>query len=231
MARRRKPQPRGWYEKKGDPPGTERFWDGENWGPNPRYKRGAEPARTKPADSSEDGEPGQRVEETVAVPAVQNTVWARISARSADTLVLMLPWYWLFVRGFTTETVAGPDPGTTQTITTTNMGYLWAAAAMVFVYDAVFTATWGATPGKRLVGLVVADRERGTSPPGWGRALMRATPLLLVVAVIMVPILWLACVAAIAIDNRKRSIFDFSGATVVVPDPKRRGWMNRLART
>ena len=163
----------------------------------------------------------------MAVPAVQATVWARISARSADILVLMLPWYWLFVQGFSTETVEG----TTETITTTNVGYLWAAAALVFVYDATFTATWGATPGKRLVGLVVASRETGNSPPSWGRALMRATPLLLVVAVLLVPILWLACVASMAIDKDKRSIFDFSGATVVVPDPKRRGWMNRITRT
>ena len=230
MARRRKPQPRGWYEKKDDPPGTERFWDGENWGPNPRYKRGAEPARPKPADGAKNGDPADRVEETVAVPGVQNSVWARISARSADTLVLMLPWYWLFVQGFTTETVLGSD-GTAQTITTTNYGYLWVAAAIVFVYDAAFTATWGATPGKRLVGLVVADRETGTCPPSWGRALMRATPLLLVVTVLLIPILWLACVAAMAVDKRKRSVFDFTGATVVVPDPKRRGWMNRIART
>jgi uncharacterized RDD family membrane protein YckC len=222
VARRRKPRPRGWYEKQGDPPGTERFWDGENWGPNPRYKRGAEPARSKPADEAE---------VAVAIPAGQSTVWARISARSADVLLLMLPWYWLFVQGFSSETVPGPDPGTTQTITSTNVAYLWAAAALVFVYDAGFTATWGATPGKRLVGLVVADRDRGTSPPGWGRALMRAAPLLLLVAVLLIPILWLACVASMAIDKRKRSVFDFSGATVVVPDPQRRGWLNRIART
>ncbi len=211
MARRRRPRPRGWYEKQGDPPGTERFWDGEKWGPNPRYKRGAAP-------------PPARVDEPALAAAepTQSTVWARISARSVDTLVLLFPWYWLFTRAFTTEVGAGGEA-----VTTTHALYLWLAAAMVIAFDVGFTATWGATPGKRLVGLMIVDRDERKSPPGWGRSILRATPLLLVVAVLLLPLLWLACVVFMFVDKKQRSLFDLSGATLVVIDPRR---SDRLAR-
>jgi uncharacterized RDD family membrane protein YckC len=151
----------------------------------------------------------------------QGTLWARISARSGDILLLLLPWYFLWGQAFTTtETVA--SDGTVDVVTTTNAVYLWLAVALVMLYEIIFTATWGRTPGKRMMGLGVVNRLDG-SPPGWGQAFMRATPLLLAVAVLLLPVLWLGSVVAMRFDRLQRSVFDFSGSTVVVAVPRSGG--------
>lgn len=219
MARR--PRPRGWYEKSGDPPGTERFWDGEKWGPNPRYKRGQEPQPTRRDDAEE--RPGKRPPATVS-GVDQGSVWARISARSIDMLVLFLPLLLLYSRGFATVVDDSGEP-----VPSANMLYLGVAVALAVFYEAGFTAWWGATPGKRAVGLKVIDRESGQSPPPRAKAAMRATPMLMVISPPVTALLWLGCVAAMYMDRRlQRSLFDFSGATLVVLDPARAG---RLAQS
>jgi len=203
----------------------ERFWDGEKWGPNPRYKRGFEPTRSKPAtpaDAVAAKSTTSTASTTTDVSLEQSSVWARISARSVDILLLLFPWYWLLLQAFTTETVEA----TGESVTTTNFAYLWTAAVMVVAYDVVFTGLWGASPGKRLLGLRIIDRDTGAKP-GWVRVVMRSTPLLLTISVLLVPVLWLACVVAMAVDKKQRSLFDFSGATFVVLDPDRRGLLAR----
>lgn len=235
MARRR-PRPRGWHVKDGDPPGTERFWDGEKWGPQPRQKKvPVTTGRTTGRRTGRTARPRQPLRPRQTEPALvepaggdgaapafeQGTVWARISARSADALLVMLPWYLLFVRSFSTTSVPGPD-GTLESVTTANYLYVWLSVAVVVAYELIFTGMWGRTPGKMLVGLAVVDREDGQTSPGWGRATMRASPLLLVATVVLVPVLWVACVVAMWLDRAQRSVFDFAGGTMVVAVPRSR---------
>ena len=229
MARRdRKRRARGWYVKDGDPPGTERFWDGEKWGPQPRDKRGAEIAETKkPALPRRRAEPateelGEAVDQPLSLQ--QSSLWARISARSADMVVVVLPWYFIWIRAFSTEEslVEGVVTETTVVAQT----YVWAAVAFIVLYEVAFVRWLGATPGKRLVGLVILDRETMV-PPGWVRTFLRTTPMVLVAAIVLAPLLWIMSVIAMWRDTAQRSIFDFSGGTVVVMDPKRPG---RLAK-
>lgn len=225
MARRdRRPRARGWYVKNDDPPGTERFWDGEKWGPQPRVKRGAEvaekkkqPARAEPAVDEAD-----KPASTLSLP--QSSLWARISARSADMVIVILPWYFIWIRAFSTEETLVDGVVTETTIV--DQTYIWAAVAFLVVYEVGFVRWLGATPGKRLVGLLVVDRET-MSPPGWLRAALRTVPMLLMAAIVLAPLLWLICVILIARDKLQRSAFDLSGGTVVVMDPKRPG---RLAK-
>ena len=229
--RRRRPLPRGWYEKDGDPPGTERFWDGEKWGPNPRQKRGAPQAdKSPPAEAVVGAGEAVAISEDGAATLPLATIPARISARSADMLIVLVPWYFVWIRAFRTVTVQGTD-GPTEAIATANSWFLWLAAGLVIVYEAAFVGTMGATPGKRLLGLTVASKEDLQSPPGWWRAIMRATPLLLLVAVVLVPVLWVASVVAMVVDRQKRSVFDFSAGTVVLVDPTRPPrWMRNRSR-
>lgn len=226
--RRRRPLPRGWYEKDGDPPGTERFWNGEKWGPNPRQKRGAPPVeKIAPAAAADEGSAATSGEDGGAVALPLATIPARISARSADMLIVLVPWYFVWIQAFRTVTVEGAD-GPSEAITTSNAWFLWLAAGLVIVYEAAFVGTMGATPGKRLLGLIVASKEDLQSPPGWSKAIMRATPLLLLVAILLVPLLWLVSVVAMVIDGQKRSVFDFSAGTVVLVDPTRPPrWMRK----
>ncbi len=216
MARKR-PRPRGWYAKDGDPPGMERFWDGEKWGPQPRQmknppaakkrleRRGAKKSAAPPGQQAT--QEAQTAEGDAAASLPQGTIWARITARSTDALLLLLPWYFLFRESFTIES---------ETVTSRNDVFLWLTALLVVGYEVVFTGVWGWTPGKRLVGLAVVDPADGHSPPGWAKVVMRSTPLLLVVTVIFIPVLWLACVIAMRLDKRQRSVFDFTGGTMVV---------------
>lgn len=222
MARRnRRPRARGWYEKDGDPPGTERFWDGEKWGPNPRQKRGAETKETKttPRKAAAKVAPAADAATDSDGALNQASVWARISARSADMIIVVLPWYWLLNQAFTTEIVEGAE-GPTEVVNT-DVTFLWIAAAIVIIYEVAFVTMWGATPGKRLFGLVVLDRE--LQRPTFGRAVMRAVPLIVLGTVLLAPVLWVLCVVAMFVDKLQRSIFDFSAGTVVVLDPERPG--------
>jgi len=222
MARRRRPQPRGWYVKDGDPPGTERFWDGEKWGPQPRQMKNPPVAKKRPergaakrSRASAGGEVTPEVgteEGDEATAPVQGTIWARITARSTDALLLLLPFFLLLQKAI---------PPESETVTTRNDGYLWLAALVVISYEVIFTGVWGWTPGKRLMSLAVVDAETGESP-GWLKAVMRSTPLLLVITVLFIPVLWLACVIAMRIDRRQRSVFDFTGGTVVVATARAR---------
>jgi uncharacterized RDD family membrane protein YckC len=141
------------------------------------------------------------------VPLAQATIWARITARSIDALLLLIPWYFLVSESFTVES---------ETVTTRNDVFLWLTALLVVGYEAIFTGVWGWTPGKRVIGLAVVDPANGQSPPGWAKAVMRSTPLLLVVTLLLVPFLWLACVVAMYFDKRQRSVFDFTAGTAVV---------------
>ena len=217
MARGR-PRPRGWYVKDGDPAGTERFWDGDKWGPQPRQmknppaekKRPERGRKKKPATASSrkdaQNAPAAEVEELASL--VPGTIWTRITARSIDALILMLPWYLLVSESFPVES---------ETVTTRNDLYLWLTALLVVGYEAIFTGVWGWTPGKRLMGLMVVDPTNGQSPPGWAKAIMRSTPLLLVVTLLLIPVLWVACVLAMYFDKRqRRSLFDFTSGTAVV---------------
>ena len=235
MARKnRNPKARGWYDKAGDPPGTERFWDGEKWGPQPRVKRGAEAEVKKPSRRARDeestaGDTEETAEQVAAnsdegLDLQQSSLWARISARSADMVVVILPWYFIWVRAFSTETSVVDGVATDTTVV--DQTFIWASVAFLVIYEVAFVRWWGATPGKRLVGLLIVDRET-MAPPGWLRSVVRSTPMVLVAAVVLAPLLWIVCVVAMARDKWQRSVFDFSAGTVVVMDPKRSG---RLAK-
>jgi uncharacterized RDD family membrane protein YckC len=144
------------------------------------------------------------VEEQPLLP--QGTIMTRITARSIDGLVLILPFYFLLGASVTMEG---------DVVVSRNDVFLWLIAVVVVGYEVIFTGVWGWTPGKRLTGLAIVDPETGDSP-GWAKAIMRSTPLLLVVTVLLIPVLWLACVIAMRLDKRQRSLFDFIGGTAVV---------------
>ena len=235
MARKdRNPKTRGWYEKSGDPKGTERFWDGEKWGPQPRVKRGAEVAEPKQKRQRIDREAPAESDETAESAASkeleleQSSVWARIAARAVDMVLVFLPWSLIWSRAFETEEVL--VDGVVNRTTNVSLGLLWASVGVVVLYEVVFLTWWGATPGKRMVGLTVIDRDT-LEAPGFVKSLLRSTPFVLLSAVVMAPLLWLACVLAIVWDRYKRSVFDFSGRTFVVMDPERQGRLARPSRS
>lgn len=140
-------QPPGWYYAQGDPPGTQRYWDGQKW------EGGPQPIPGAPQDLTG----GPRLAEPI------NRIGARIIDGIAwwiIGLVITVPF------GATALLTGGSD-----------ISYAAAAAAgilstlAVAAYEIGFVGTQGATPGKMLLGLKVT-REDG-SPPDMRDAAMR----------------------------------------------------------
>ena len=195
----------------------ERFWDGENWGPHPRRIRGAE---VEP--NEEPTSPDIADRDYHAGAAELPSVWSRITARSVDILVLLFPWYWAVTRSVSRSTDAAGNE-----VTTTNLAYLALVAVLVVGYEVVLTSRFGGTIGKRVVGLRVIDKDTRITPPGIAKSVMRATPLLLAISILVV-LLWVACVVAMYVDRKqRRSVFDFSGGTMVIVDPAGSGLLGK----
>jgi uncharacterized RDD family membrane protein YckC len=93
-----------------------------------------------------------------------------------------------------------------------------AVALLAFVYEVVFVALRGATPGKMAMGIAVI-RQDGTFPPGWNAAVLRAVlPLIGIVPVIgfVSGLLELVSVVLLFVDERRRTIPDRIATTYVV---------------
>jgi uncharacterized RDD family membrane protein YckC len=91
---------------------------------------------------------------------------------------------------------------------TAELAALTMAAIVVFLYQLVFTATGGQTPGKRLVHARVIDTYGGV--PSAGRALVRVLASALSVALFSLGWLW------IGFSRDKRGLHDLVAGTYVV---------------
>ncbi len=181
----------GWYYAQGDPPGTHRYWDGEQWvgGPqpvnvatSPGTMMGGMPAPAYGAMSSGF---------SLADPGV------RIAARLIDFVIMI-------IAAVIVASIVG--------IRDNQIGLqLLFAAAGVF-YEVGFTALKGGTPGKLMLGIGVTTTA-GVRPPGWGPAVIRwvvtAIPCIGIV-VFIVSLVFLFT------DAQHRTVGDRAANTLVV---------------
>ncbi len=122
-------QPPGWYYAHGDPPSTQRYWDGTAWVGSPR-----------PGPGSAD-----LASLNVALPI------PRMAARLIDWVI------WLAIRagaGAFIGYVAGSDPGDTW-LDRALVPVL--AVILIALYEIAMVARTGATVGKMALGLKVVD--------------------------------------------------------------------------
>jgi len=158
----------GWYNAEGDPPGTHRYWDGEKWVGDAV----AAPGGAAPMGGGAVGAPG-------AYGAGRGRVAAsggkRIGARIIDVIIIFIPLL-IIASAFGTETVSGSsDDGSfsfssTQTtgvgaLLSTLVGFGWAVAWLHLK---------GATPGKLILGMRVADFDSNETPLSLQQAAMRS---------------------------------------------------------
>jgi uncharacterized RDD family membrane protein YckC len=141
--------PPGWYYAPGDPPATQRWWDGHQWigGPMP----------VGPPPTHAGGRVLHDLNRTLADPG------KRIVARIIDALIIGAV-YGLVALIWATGP-SGLDTGDIERI-----GLVLALPALL--YEVGFIAVKGATPGKMLMGIRVIT-QRGVDPPGWGPAFLR----------------------------------------------------------
>ncbi|MCP5028093.1 MAG: RDD family protein [Actinomycetia bacterium] len=161
------PQPPGWYQGEGDPPGTQRYWNGAAW-----------VGQARPMAAGPDG-PGGVVQFA--------SWWSRAGAFLLDTVVQGAVAFVFFLFASLLGRVSDPAAG---------IGMVVAIIALVAlqIYNYCFLQSWnGATVGKRVVGIaVVRDRGHETLPPGrlFGRWLMTSLLGLLFYIGMVLDYLW-----------------------------------------
>jgi uncharacterized RDD family membrane protein YckC len=200
-------QPPGWYHAQGDPPGTQRFWDGSQWqgGPQPV----APPPPGGAAGPGVVPAPGTAPASDLASPG------QRIGARLIDWLLWVVITAVITLLFFDPDTAGGFGDN----------GDAWLAGLLttlaVVAYEVGFVATKGATPGKLALGLRVARADTRVTPVDLSTAVVRVTPLLLnLIPVALLSLLVFAAAVAsfflLFADAQRQTVWDKLARTVVV---------------
>lgn len=191
-------QPPGWYPAQGDPPGTHRYWDGSAWqgGPQPIGSTAGPIGVAADARSN------------LASPGL------RLVARLADLV-------WWIIVSFIIAAVIGGGSAVWGTEASARQ---WLASAVstvaIVALEIVFLTKKGATPGKMMVGIQVADVATRTSPIDTRSAVLRMVPM----AIGIVPfiggfislIIGVVSVILIFTDRQRQAVWDKLAGTVVV---------------
>jgi uncharacterized RDD family membrane protein YckC len=186
--------PPGWYYAQGDPPGTERYWDGVIWQGDPR---GSQPI-------------------SADLPSGINLAsgGSRIGARVIDGFIMV------FIQLVFVVPLAGAGNSSTYG-SSSGIGTIAFSLAIAIIYEPVLTALTGGTPGKLILGLRVVEAETLTTPPSMPVSIKRWViglvgflhPLLGIIAILILSIMSLVWVFT---DTMRRSIYDRIGGTYVI---------------
>jgi uncharacterized RDD family membrane protein YckC len=187
--------PPGWYYATGDPFGTQRYWDGTQWVGGPQWVAPPPGSGGYPAGRPVLADPGRRIV-------------ARLLDGLIVGVVIMIPIIiWVARAGTDSDDLQNPP---------------WWVSLLgigVLVYEVVFVALRGATPGKMAMGIAVV-RQDGTSPPGWRTACLR---YVLALVGVIPGIGGLASIVLLIVsfvflftDDRRRTIEDRIASTYVV---------------
>lgn len=190
-------QPPGWYHAQGDPPGTQRYWDGSSWqgGPQPV------PGVAAPV--------GDNVDQVLAEPI------RRIQARLIDGGI------WLVLAVLVPAPFdAGPLRGGASLALSLALGIL--TTALVVAYEVLMIGSRGATLGKQLMGLKVINQDG--SDADYTTGLRRMSLYILFFFIGLIPILGALAFVAVAIagvvmlftDDQRQTPWDKVGNTLVM---------------
>ena len=191
------PQP-GWYYAQGDPPNTQRYWDGTQWqgGPQP-LNPGQVPGTVGYPRSAQDSlaSPGQR-----------------ILARLIDAVI------WILVSIVLAVTIGGGA----STYGTEFSGRSWFAGAvgtlLIAAYEVYMVANKGGTVGKLALGLKVV-KEDG-SDVDLNTAIMRIVTYVIgivpVLGGIISGLVGLASIVMLFTDDRHQTVWDKIAKTIVI---------------
>ncbi len=191
-------QPPGWYYAQGDPPGTQRYWDGSSWQGGPQPVPGAEGALTDHAGVAL-AEPGKRIIARI----IDGIIWAIISIIFAAIIGggSLLTGEGSFIRSFIASVIAG---------------------AVVVAYEVVMVGTQGATAGKLALSMKVVNEDG--SPADMNTGLRRMFLYIAFIFINLIPYLGSLLYLVVAIvglvflftDEKNQTPWDKVGKTLVV---------------
>lgn len=153
-------QPPGWYYAQGDPPGTQRYWDGSQWvgGPQPIAQ---EP---QPGGFSMPQPGGMSMPGGPAIAGGSGGVGGRPLAEPGTRIVArLIDFVILIVASAIIGGIVGFD---------NQIGLQFLTLILGIGYEMAFTALKGGTAGKMIMGIGVVTTSN-TYPPGWGPAAIR----------------------------------------------------------
>ena len=190
-------QPPGWYYAQGDPPGTQRYWDGSSWqgGPQPVPGMGASGVSDTSAD-------------TLAEPV------KRIVARLIDGVI------WFVISALVPGLFGGGPFGDIGIGAAVVLSVV--SGALVVAYEVVMIGTRGATFGKLALGLKVVNEDG--SEPDYNTGLRRMYLYIAFIFIGLIPILGGLAFLGVAVaglimlftDAKRQTPWDKVGKTLVM---------------
>lgn len=214
-------QPPGWYYAQGDPPGTQRWWDGSQWVGGPVAATTAAPGFAAPGyPPPAYGAPAYAGYGAYPVRPPYSGWWRRFGGYLLDALILgipggiinaavqaMVPKETDVCTDFDGDRYLCEQPTAGGTVVILLVGLALFVAGVV--YYAYFNGKTGQTIGKKAVGIAVVDRYTG-APIGVGRAVGRYFGAILSGIVCGLGYLWAAW------DDEKQTWHDKMVNSVVV---------------
>ncbi len=187
-------QPAGWYYAEGDPPGTQRYWDGTQWQGGPQAVPAAGGAATYGAAALEYASP-----------------WSRLLARIIDFVILLIPLI------IVAAIVGGGLFGVSGSFGEQVLSGIVTTAIFVG-YEYYFLAKDGATPGKKAasVKVVLEDGSELGSDGAMRRLILTALQIIPVLGSLIGLVVGLATVVMIFIDDRRQVPADKIAKSVVI---------------
>lgn len=191
--------PPGWYYAQGDPPGTQRYWDGSVWQGGPQPVPGASPAGVPDALHGALADPLKRV----AARLIDLVVWVLIG--NVLPALIGLGFFGTRVSNIVLELIVRA-----------------VFIALVVAYEVLMIGTQGATVGKMLLGLKVVNDDG--SPADYMTGLMRMAIYIVVGMLMVFPVLGLVLFAVLTVmgfvmlfvDAKQQTPWDKVGRTLVV---------------
>lgn len=198
-------QPPGWYYAQGDPPGTQRYWDGAAWQGGPQAVPGAEGAGV--------GMSGY-TKETLPSP------WVRLLARIIDAIIIAIPAFIIAIIFGASGGFSGGGFGGAGAFSTDGAVILVniLAGLVGLAYEYFFLAKDGATPGKKVMNIkvVLEDGSPLGSDGAIRRLILAAAGIVPFVGGLIGAVVGIGTVVMIFTDDRRQVPADKVAKSLVV---------------
>lgn len=195
----------GWYRPEGEPAGSQRWWDGQQWSDSSRTMATASPPRERWIFAGDHVQLG--------------SIGARFAARVLDTAVIGLVAVGVLAASFTASL---GDAGRSDLIIP-----VLVAVILTALNEIVGPAVLGATPAKRLFGLHMVTPNGQTVDNVTAAVRWAAVTLPTVLSVLISPATFAFACGVVGLwsvynmneSPRRRSVHDLAAATLVVVRP------------